>query len=141
MSTSEPALARAIARQRRGSRRRDASTHRSPAATSAPARRASRSWSAATAATFERVRPLFERIGTTIVHQGPAGSGQHTKMVNQILIATGMIGVCEALLYARRSGLDVATVLGVGLRRRRRLVVAHELRPTHREGATSRPAS
>jgi len=62
-------------------------------------------------AAFERVRPLFERMGRTIVHQGPAGSGQHTKMVNQILIATGMIGVCEALLYARKSGLDVATVL------------------------------
>jgi 3-hydroxyisobutyrate dehydrogenase len=62
-------------------------------------------------AAFARVRPLFERMGTTIVHQGPAGSGQHTKMVNQILIATGMIGVCEALLYARRSGLDVPTVL------------------------------
>jgi len=63
------------------------------------------------AATFARVRPLFERMGRTIVHQGPAGSGQHTKMVNQILIATGMIGICEALVYARKSGLDVPTVL------------------------------
>src|SRR5438093_183459 len=52
------------------------------------------------AATVERVRPLFELLGKTIVHQGPAGAGQHTKMVNQILIATGMIGICEALLYA-----------------------------------------
>src|SRR2546421_287633 len=66
---------------------------------------------AGAAATFARVRPLFERLGTTIVHQGPAGSGQHTKMVNQILIATGMIGLCEALVYARKSGLDVPTVL------------------------------
>ena len=62
-------------------------------------------------AAFARVRPLFARMGRTIVHQGAAGSGQHTKMVNQILIATGMIGVCEALVYARRSGLDVPTVL------------------------------
>ena len=46
------------------------------------------------------LQPLWEAMGKTIVHQGPAGSGQHTKMVNQILIATGMIGVCEALLYA-----------------------------------------
>jgi 3-hydroxyisobutyrate dehydrogenase len=63
------------------------------------------------AATVERVRPLFELLGTMIVHQGPAGAGQHTKMVNQILIATGMIGVCEALLYAYRAGLDLETVL------------------------------
>ncbi len=50
----------------------------------------------------ERVRPLLGVIGKTIVHQGGPGAGQHTKMVNQILIATGMIGVCEALLYAYR---------------------------------------
>lgn len=63
------------------------------------------------AATVERVRPLLARMGRTIVHQGPAGAGQHTKMVNQILIATNMIGICEALLYAHRAGLDVARVL------------------------------
>jgi 3-hydroxyisobutyrate dehydrogenase len=60
---------------------------------------------------FERVRPLFEIMGSTIVLQGGPGAGQHTKMVNQILIATGMIGVCEALLYAAEAGLDPATVL------------------------------
>ena len=48
-------------------------------------------------------------MGKTIVHQGGAGAGQHTKMVNQILIATGMIGVCEALLYGYKSGLDLPT--------------------------------
>jgi 3-hydroxyisobutyrate dehydrogenase len=61
--------------------------------------------------TVDRVRPLFECMGKTIIHQGPAGSGQHTKMVNQILIATGMIGVCEALLYGYKAGLDLNTVL------------------------------
>ena len=50
-------------------------------------------------------------MGKTIVHQGPAGAGQHTKMVNQMLIATSMIGVCEALLYAYKAGLDLETVL------------------------------
>ena len=55
--------------------------------------------------------PLFEAMGKTIVHQGPAGAGQHTKMVNQILIATNMIGVCEALLYGYKAGLDLETVL------------------------------
>jgi 3-hydroxyisobutyrate dehydrogenase len=59
----------------------------------------------------EAVKPLFECMGKTIVHQGPAGAGQHTKMVNQILVASSMIGVCEALLYAQKSGLDATTVL------------------------------
>ena len=57
------------------------------------------------------VRPLFEVMGKTIIHQGPAGAGQHTKMVNQTLIASGMVGVCEALLYAYRADLDLETVL------------------------------
>ncbi len=60
---------------------------------------------------FERVRPLLEVLGKTIVHQGGPGAGQHTKMVNQILIASGMIGVCEALLYGYQAGLDLETVL------------------------------
>jgi 3-hydroxyisobutyrate dehydrogenase len=65
----------------------------------------------------EAVRPLLECMGKTIIHQGPAGAGQHTKMVNQVLIATNMIGVCEALLYGYKAGLDLKTVLqsvGVG---------------------------
>jgi 3-hydroxyisobutyrate dehydrogenase len=62
-------------------------------------------------AMVERARPLFEILGKTIVHQGPPGAGQHTKMVNQILIASTMVGVCEALLYAYRAGLDLETVL------------------------------
>jgi 3-hydroxyisobutyrate dehydrogenase len=59
----------------------------------------------------ESLRPLFELMGKTIVHQGGPGSGQHTKMVNQVLIASGMIGVCEALLYGYKAGLDLPTVL------------------------------
>ena len=57
------------------------------------------------------VKPLLECMGKTIVHQGPAGAGQHTKMVNQVLIASNMIGVCEALLYGYKAGLDLKTVL------------------------------
>jgi 3-hydroxyisobutyrate dehydrogenase len=60
---------------------------------------------------FEAVKPLFECMGKTIVHQGPAGAGQHTKMVNQILISGTMVGVCEALLYGHKAGLDMNTVL------------------------------
>jgi 3-hydroxyisobutyrate dehydrogenase len=62
---------------------------------------------------FARARPFFEKLGTTVAHQGGPGAGQHTKMVNQIAIASGMIGVCEALLYAFRAGLDVQGVLDV----------------------------
>jgi 3-hydroxyisobutyrate dehydrogenase len=50
-------------------------------------------------------------MGKSIIHQGPIGSGQHTKMVNQILIAGNMVGVCEALMYAFKAGLDVERVL------------------------------
>jgi 3-hydroxyisobutyrate dehydrogenase len=62
-------------------------------------------------AVFERARPMLGTMGGTIVWQGPAGSGQHTKLVNQILIAGTMMGLCEALIYARAAGLDAATVL------------------------------
>jgi 3-hydroxyisobutyrate dehydrogenase len=60
---------------------------------------------------FERARPLFEVLGRTVTLQGGPGSGQHTKMMNQIAIASGMVGMCEALLYAHRSGLDVEQAL------------------------------
>jgi 3-hydroxyisobutyrate dehydrogenase len=63
------------------------------------------------ATAVETVRPLLEIMGKTVVHQGPAGSGQHTKMVNQVLIAANMIGVSEAMLYAVKSGLDPTRVL------------------------------
>lgn len=58
----------------------------------------------------DAVTPVFEAMGKTIVHQGPAGSGQHTKMVNQILISSTMIAVCEGLLYGFKAGLDLETV-------------------------------
>jgi 3-hydroxyisobutyrate dehydrogenase len=59
----------------------------------------------------ESLAPCWNAMGKTIVHQGGPGAGQHTKMVNQILIASNMIGVCEALLYGYKSGLDLPTVL------------------------------
>lgn len=58
----------------------------------------------------DALNPCWQAMGKTIVHQGPAGAGQHTKMVNQILISTTMIGLCEALLYGYKSGLDLETV-------------------------------
>ena len=59
----------------------------------------------------EALQPCWEAMGKTIVHQGGPGAGQHTKMVNQTLIATNMIGVCEALLYAHKAGLDLDAVM------------------------------
>lgn len=60
---------------------------------------------------FKAVLPVLEALGTNIVYQGNAGSGQHTKMCNQIVIASGMIGVSEAIAYAKKSGLDPENVL------------------------------
>jgi 3-hydroxyisobutyrate dehydrogenase len=105
MSTSEPALARAIA---------EAAAARGAFAVDAPvsggdigAREARLSiMVGGDAGAVAALEPLFSAMGKTIVRQGGPGAGQHTKMVNQILIATGMIGVCEALLYAHRAGLD-----------------------------------
>ncbi len=59
----------------------------------------------------DAIQPLFAAMGKTIIHQGGAGAGQHTKMANQILIATNMIGVCESLLYGYKAGLDLPTML------------------------------
>ncbi|WDQ15260.1 NAD(P)-dependent oxidoreductase [Rhodopirellula sp. P2] len=60
---------------------------------------------------LKKVQPCLSLMGKTIVHQGGPGAGQHTKMVNQILIATNMIGVCEALVYGHKAGLDLPTVM------------------------------
>ncbi|EUJ39091.1 6-phosphogluconate dehydrogenase [Brochothrix campestris FSL F6-1037] len=54
---------------------------------------------------------MFEQIGATIVYQGSAGNGQHTKMVNQIAVAGTMLGVVEAIVYAEKMQLDVNNVL------------------------------
>lgn len=61
--------------------------------------------------TVEALTPLWELMGSTWVWQGEAGAGQHTKMVNQTLVAANMVGVCEALLYGYRAGLDLEKVL------------------------------
>jgi 3-hydroxyisobutyrate dehydrogenase len=60
---------------------------------------------------FDEVRPLLALLGTNVVYQGKSGAGQHTKMSNQIAIASNMIGVCEAIIYAEKAGLDPENVL------------------------------
>jgi 3-hydroxyisobutyrate dehydrogenase len=110
MTTTEPSLAIEIAQ---------AAARRNAQALDAPvsggdigARNATLSIMAGgDAGALARVRPLFEAMGRTIVHEGGPGSGQHTKMCNQIVIAGTMIGVCESLLYGARAGLDLNTML------------------------------
>ena len=60
---------------------------------------------------FDSVEPLLQIMGKNVVLQGGPGAGQHTKMCNQICIATNMIGVCEAIAYAKKAGLDPSRVL------------------------------
>ena len=62
-------------------------------------------------AAYDAVLPRFECIGRTIRYFGEAGSGQYTKMANQIAIASGMMGVAEAIVYAEKAGLDATEVL------------------------------
>ncbi|MBV8230431.1 MAG: NAD(P)-dependent oxidoreductase [Planctomycetaceae bacterium] len=110
MTTSEPALARAIF---------EAAAAKGVPSVDAPvsggdvgAREARLSiMVGGEAEVVAALNPLFRLLGQTIVHQGPAGAGQHTKMVNQVLIASNMIGVCEALLYGSKAGLDLEKVL------------------------------
>jgi len=60
---------------------------------------------------FDDVLPILKLLGKNIVLQGRAGAGQHTKLCNQIAIASTIKGVCEALIYAKRAGLDPANVI------------------------------
>ena len=62
-------------------------------------------------ATFEKIRPLLELMGKTITYFGPAGSGQHAKMANQIAISGAVIGMAEALAYASAADLDLEEVI------------------------------
>lgn len=110
MTTSKPSLAMQIA---------EAATHQQVICIDAPvsggdvgARNATLSiMIGGERETVEALAPCWEALGKTWIWQGGPGAGQHTKMVNQILIATNMIGVCEGLLYAYRAGLNLNKVL------------------------------
>lgn len=62
---------------------------------------------------FERCLPVLQGMGQRIVHVGANGSGQTVKLVNQILVAGTLNAVCEALVFAKRSGLDLEAALEV----------------------------
>ena len=105
MTTSSPVLARRIA---------DGATARGLEALDAPvsggdvgAREARLViMTGGEARAFERAQPIFQHLGKNIALLGPAGSGQHCKMANQIAVAVGMVAWCEALAYAGKAGLD-----------------------------------
>jgi 3-hydroxyisobutyrate dehydrogenase len=63
------------------------------------------------ATAFDKALPILQRMGTNIVHMGGAGAGQYTKMSNQIVIASTIMGVCEGLAYAKGAGLDAEALL------------------------------
>jgi 3-hydroxyisobutyrate dehydrogenase len=110
MTTSSPILAERIAA---------AAAHKGCAALDAPvsggeigARDAKLAIMAGGAqAAFEAALPVLQKMGANIVLQGPAGAGQHTKMCNQIVIASTIMGVCEGLAYGKAAGLDLDIVL------------------------------
>lgn len=110
MTTSEPSLAVEIA---------EAATKRGVTAIDAPvsggdigAREAKLSiMIGGDARAIEALRPCWQAMGKTFVRQGGPGAGQHAKMVNQVLIASNMVGVCEGLLYAYKAGLDLESVM------------------------------
>lgn len=60
---------------------------------------------------FNQALPIFKAMGENIQYQGPAGSGQHTKLINQMTIAPAMLGIAEALIYAEKSGGKIETIL------------------------------
>ncbi|HUU85629.1 MAG TPA: NAD(P)-dependent oxidoreductase [Phycisphaerae bacterium] len=65
------------------------------------------------AADVERARPVFDAVGQTVVHCGPVGTGQLTKLCNQILCGLNLLGVCEAFVFAQRTGLEVSKMLAI----------------------------
>jgi 3-hydroxyisobutyrate dehydrogenase len=64
-------------------------------------------------AAFAKVEPLFKLMGKTIIHCGPSGAGQLTKLVNQILVSVTNMAVCESMVFAQRNGLDLEKTLAV----------------------------
>ena len=79
---------------------------------------------------FERAKPLFALMGQTILHQGPDGAGQHTKMANQIAVAGNMLAVCESMAYAKAAGLNPEKACKPSPMGRRQLAAA-EPGPAH----------
>ena len=109
MSTISPAITRRIAEQLRA---RDIAMLDAPVSGGvAAAKTASLTFFVGgETAILERVKPLLEQMGKAIFHMGPSGTGQVTKLANQICQLANLQGTAEALLFARAQGADVAKV-------------------------------
>ncbi len=109
MSTISPAITRNVAEQLRA---RDIAMLDAPVSGGvAAAKTASLTFFVGgEAAVFEKMRPLFERLGKAIFHMGPSGTGQVTKLANQICQLANLQGTAEALLFANSQGADVGKV-------------------------------
>jgi len=110
MSTSRPSLAVRIAQaaKAKGGGALDAPVSGGPAGAS---RGTLSIMVGASEEDISLVRPVLELMARTIVHHGGPGAGQYAKMVNQLLVAANLTGVCEGLLYAQRAGLDPLRVI------------------------------
>ncbi|MBN2137554.1 MAG: NAD(P)-dependent oxidoreductase [Sedimentisphaerales bacterium] len=62
---------------------------------------------------FETVRPILEIMGRTVTHCGPLGSGQTTKLANQVMVIHTIMSIAEGLAFAEKAGLDLETTLKV----------------------------
>jgi 3-hydroxyisobutyrate dehydrogenase len=110
MTTSEPSLAVEIARE--AARRGGAAVDAPVSGGDVGAREARLSiMIGGDPGPVSAVRPIFEILGKNVRHLGGPGAGQHTKMANQILISTTMIGMCESLVYGARAGLDLEDLI------------------------------
>lgn len=110
MTSSSPALARRIAQAglERGVHTLDAPVSGGPAGADGATLSI---MVGGDAGTLAHVRPLLDLLGATIVHHGPAGAGQSAKITNQIMVGVSMVGLSEAFLFARASGLRPEAVL------------------------------
>ncbi len=65
------------------------------------------------AADFAEAKPLFDALGTTVVHVGPAGAGQTVKAANQLIVAVNIQVLAEAVVFLENAGVDLAAALDV----------------------------
>ena len=109
MSTISPAITRRVAEQLRA---RDIAMLDAPVSGGVAAAQAAALtiFVGGEAAIFERVRPLLELLGKSIFHMGLSGTGQVTKLANQICQLANLQGTAEALLFARAQGADAGKV-------------------------------
>ena len=130
MTTSSPSLAKRIYTQAKKSGHRSLGCTRFRRRHRRPSRDTGHMAGGEEAA-FEAMKPIFSAMGQTLTYFGPAGSGQYAKMSNQIAIASNMMGVCEAMAYAKKKRPRPGKSHRHPFRRSRRLLVPGESGTAH----------